>query len=182
MPGIYAVRNDRNGFPFVNFFLFQVGENYVAFDAGYDKVQTEDVLQRLGISADDVIAVFITHYDFDHIDALSLFHNARIYTGPTDLPDVSHQVMYDGEIIELYGVSIQILYTPGHTSGCVVFLVDGRYLFTGDLFVNPNHARYDRELQIQHQERMLELDGVEYVFNGHFGLFRSIRFIRWWFG
>jgi len=50
-PRIYAIRNDRNGFPFVNFFLFQIGENYIAFDAGYDNHQTESALQNLGISA-----------------------------------------------------------------------------------------------------------------------------------
>ena len=156
--------------------------NYIAFDAGYDNHQTESALQNLGISADDIVAVFVTHDDFDHTSALSLFRNAIIYTGLIDLPEFSHEVMYDSETIKLYGITIQIFYTPGHTSGCVVYLVDGRYLFTGDLFVNPNHARYSTALQIQHQERVLALDGVEYVFNGHFGFFRSIRFVRWWFG
>ena len=182
MPNIYAIRNDRNGIPFVNFFLVRAGEHYIAFDAGYDPVQTENQLQRLGISADAILAVFITHDDFDHIGALDLFHNATIYTGPIDLPQFPHEILSDGQIIMIEGLSIQIIYTPGHTSGCVVYLVNGRYLFAGDLFVNPHHARYHTSLQIQHQERVLELDGVEYIFNGHFGLFRNIRFIRLWFG
>ena len=31
MPGIYAVRNDRNGTPMVNFFIMQAGEKYIVF-------------------------------------------------------------------------------------------------------------------------------------------------------
>ena len=197
MPGIYAIRNDNNGIPFVNFFLMQAGEKYIAFDAGSDSEQSQRALQNLGISASDVVAVFVTHSDYDHIGSLDLFYNAVLYTGITEfqyarrvpglnlpdfeLPDMPHQIMADGEIIDLYGRSIEIIYTPGHTSDSVSFLVDSRYLFVGDLFVNPNFAYYDRELQIHYQEYVLGLDSVEYIFTAHFGLFRNVRFFRWWF-
>ena len=67
MPGLYAVRAGGNGSPMVNFFLFQVDERYIAIDTGVSNNQTEFELQRLGILADDVIAVFITHEHDDHI-------------------------------------------------------------------------------------------------------------------
>jgi len=172
-PGIYAIRNYNNGLPFVNFFLVQTGQSYIAFDAGSDSAQTEIALQRLDISPDDVIAVFVTHDDADHIGSLELFANANIYKWP---------MMYDGEIIEAYGVSIQAFHTPGHTSGCMTYLVDGRHLFVGDLMVNPNFARYDSQLQIANREMMLAMDGVESVFTGHFGLVRRVEFFRWWLG
>ena len=182
MPGIYAIRNDNNGIPFVNFFLFQIGEQYIAFDAGSDHVQTERTLQRLDIAASDISAVFLTHGDRDHMGSLHLFDNATIYTGPIELYAFDHHIMPDGNIIEIGGVSIQVIYTPGHTSGCVIYLVDSRYLFVGDLLVSPNHARYDMALQIENQEKALGIEGVAYVFTGHFGLFRSIGLFRWWFG
>ena len=182
MSNLYAVRNDNNGLPFVNFFLYRTSQGYIAFDAGYDIEQTEMALQRLGIPASDVVAVFITHDDHDHTGALDLFYNAIIYAGVIELPHHVHQVMQDGDIIEIGGAFIQAIYTPGHTSGCVAFLLNGRILFAGDLFVNPNFARYDRELQIYHQQSVLEIDGLEYIFTGHFNLFRGVLFYKWRFG
>ena len=197
MQGIYAIRNDRNGTPMVNFFIMQAGEKYIAFDTGSDSTQTQNALQRLGISASDVIAVFLTHSDWDHIGSLDLFYNTTLYTGITEfqyarrgrglpnlpdfeLPDITHKIMSDGETIELYGRSIQCIYTAGHTSDSVSFLVDGRYLFVGDLLINPRLAYYNEDFQRLNLEMALNMEGVEYVFTGHFGLFRNIRFFRWW--
>jgi len=197
-PGLFVVRNDRNGTPMVNFFIIRTGEKYVAFDTGSDNAQTLNALQRLGISANDVIAVFLTHSDWDHIGSLNLFDNATIYTGVTEfqyarrgrglpnlpdfeLPNIPHRIMSDGEKIDLYGISIQCIYTPGHTSDSVSFLVDDKYLFVGDLFVNLNLAYYNAQLQRLSQEKVLGLDNVEYVFTGHFGLFRGFWFFRWWY-
>ena len=165
-----------------NFFLLEVGEKYIAIDTGTDNIQTENEIQKLGISANDVTAVFITHADRDHIGALSLFENAAIYTGNTEnsqFPDMPHQIMSDGEIIELSGMSIKCIYTPGHTIDSVCFLMDGKYLFVGDLLSPPSTARYSEELQISNREKVLGTDGAEYVFNGHFGLIKDIRFFGW---
>ncbi|MCL2387790.1 MAG: MBL fold metallo-hydrolase [Defluviitaleaceae bacterium] len=197
MPNLYAVRNYRNRNPMVNFFIKRAGEKYIVFDTGSDSAQTENALQQLGISASDVVAVFLTHSDWDHIGSLDLFYNATLYTGITDfqyarrgrglpvlpdfqLPDMPHITMLDGDTIELYGRLIQCFHTAGHTSDSVSFLVDSKYLFVGDLLVNPRLAYYNEELQTFYIERMLSMEEVSYVFSGHFGLFRSIRFFRWW--
>jgi len=34
---------------------------------------------------------------------------------------------------------------------------------------------------LHYRKEMLALNGVEYIFTGHFGLFKSIRFFQWWF-
>ena len=124
IPGLYAVRTHRNGMPMGNFFLMQAGEKYIAIDAGADNTETGNALQQLGISANDVIVVFITHSDWDHIGSLDLFGNAAIYTGNTEsseFPDIPHNIMADGEVIEIYGLSVKCIYTPGHTSDSVCF-------------------------------------------------------------
>ena len=180
-PGIYAVKTGGNGAPLVNFFLMSVDDGYIAFDSGVNNARTKNELQKLNISADEVVAVFITHGDHDHIGSLNLFNNAIIYTGPIELSDYSHEILSDGDVIDTYGVSIQILYTPGHTSGCAIYLVDGKFIFAGDLFINPNKARYDAELQKSNIEKALGINDVEYIFTGHFGLFKDIRMFRWLF-
>lgn len=193
LSGLYAIRNDRNSIPMVNFFLLQVGEKYIAIDTGSDSIQTENELQKLGISVNDIVAVFITHSHYDHVGSLHLFSNATMYTGNTEfqyaetsrfspvfeLPDIPHLIMADGESIELYGRTIQCIYTPGHTSDSASFLIDDRYLFVGDLLVTLNNAQ-DKELQESSRENVLSIDGVEYIFTGHFGLFKNFRFFQWW--
>jgi len=193
MPGLYAIRNYRNGVPLVNFFIMRAGEKYIAFDAGSDSEQTRNALRRLGISASDVIAVFLTHSDWDHVGSLHLFYNATIFSKDNEFryanatafapsvferPDLPYHVLADGEAIELRGRLILCIHTPGHTSDSVSFLVDGRYLFVGDLLVNPRLARYSEELQRLHITRALGIESAEYVFTGHFGLFRSAGFFR----
>ena len=183
VPGLYAVRTGGSGSPMVNFFLLQAGEKYIAVDAGADNIRTENELNKLGISAGDVIAVFITHSDLDHIGSLDMFSNATVYTGNTEnsqFPDIPHQIMADSEIVELSGIAIKCIYTPGHTIDSVCYLIDGKYLFAGDLFISPRLSRYSEELQIENQENVLGINEVEYVFTGHFGLFKNAGFFRWW--
>jgi len=187
---IFAIRTHRNGIPMGNLFLIRAGDKYIAVDAGADNTETENGLRKLGISASDVAAVFITHSHWDHIESLDLFSSAAIYTGAIDsseFPDIAHQIIPDGETIEVSGLAVQCFYTPGHTIDSVCYLINGKYLFVGDLFVStndpppPNPRRYDKDLQLEYRKEMLALNGVEYVFSGHFGLFKSIRFYQWWF-
>ncbi len=41
-------------------------------------------------------------------------------------------LLHDGEVIDIDGVRIECFLVPGHTWGHMVYLVDGKYLFTGD--------------------------------------------------
>ena len=190
MPGLYTIRTHNNGVPMGNLFLMQIddGDYYIAIDTGGDTTETETGLRRLGISASDIAAVFITHSHWDHIGALDLFENAIIYTGNTEsitFPDIHHHVMADGEIIEFSDMSVQCIYTPGHTIDHVCYLVNGKILFAGDLFITTNDSpfeqRYDKDLQLEYREMVLEQESVKYVFTGHFGLFKNVGFYRLWF-
>jgi len=188
MPGIFAVRTHNNGMPMGNFFLLEADDKYIAIDAGADKTETEKGLLKLGISADDVVAVLITHSHWDHVGSLDLFSNAVIYTGGTQheiYPEKRHEIILNDEMIRIMGRLVQCFYTPGHTIDSVCYLVDGKYLFAGDLFVTTNDSpfeeRYDKDWQLECREKMLELEDVEYIFTGHFGLFKDVEFFRRWF-
>lgn len=41
-------------------------------------------------------------------------------------------LLHDGQILNIDGIKIECLQVPGHTWGHMVYLVDDRYLFTGD--------------------------------------------------
>ena len=77
----------------------------------------------------------------------------------------------EGDVITLGSLSIKVLETPGHTPGCVTYMV-GNYLFTGDTlfagscgrtdFANSNHSHMMASLK-----RLAELEGDFYVYPGH---------------
>jgi hydroxyacylglutathione hydrolase len=50
-------------------------------------------------------------------------------------PDPADILLQDGEVLTVGTLKIEVIHTPGHTPGCVCYLVDGN-LFSGDtLFV-----------------------------------------------
>ena len=83
-----------------------------------------------------------------------MFQNAALYIGEVEnrylTGEVRRKVIYhlyklpqvtinnkkvllrDGEVINIDGIKIECFLVPGHTWGHMVYLVDDRYLFTGD--------------------------------------------------
>ena len=169
--GIYVIMNTR---PFVNFYIFSIGEKYIAIDAGTNSTQSIKKLKKLSISPDDVVAAFITHSHYDHIGALELFDNAAVYTGNTTIPEINNHVMLDGEILELYGMTIKCIYTPGHTNDSVCYLINGKYLFVGDTLINHSNNA-DNELRKLSVEKLAKIDGVEFIFSGHYGFTSNVK-------
>ena len=87
-------------------------------------------------------------------DSPGLFRSARLYLSETEdryltgqvrrkviyhlykLPQVTIRndkvLLHDGQILNIDGIKIECLQVPGHTWGHMVYLIDDRYLFTGD--------------------------------------------------
>lgn len=80
----------------------------------------------------------------------------------------------DGQVIELGGRAIQVLHTPGHSPGHLVYydLTSG-YLFTGDLLYSdetPIYAFYPSTNPldlVNSWEKIARLEGVRRVFPSH---------------
>ena len=201
---VYAINNK-----FVNLYLFKTGgdgnatneagsgsgdETYILFDAGADSDATASELDRLGIKPGDVAAVFLTHTDYDHVDALSLFPAAGVYMAKSNLDfldtlagrsrskaflgqAVRYSDLGDGEVVTIQGTRIQCVFTPGHTDGSASYVVDGRYLFSGDTLnlengkavtFNAVFNMNDKE-QEQSIRKLARLEGIETLFTMHTG-------------
>jgi len=187
--GVYAINNG-----FVNLYLLQNGNQYIAFDAGNDNEATMRALDDFGIDSDDVSAVFLTHTDADHVAAVSLFTSADVYMAESNqtflLTDEGQSrskvfadmnrgygTLSDGETITVKGAQIQCIYTPGHTDGSACYVVNGIYLFTGDnlnlnngkvvLFVDVFNMNNDE--QSQSIRKLSRLEGIEALFTMHSG-------------
>ncbi len=112
---------------------------------------------RTGADLKDVSHALLTHCHVDHARGGYLFRREGLrLAGSPYTADVlragGHQVWYefpdkvvatevddvvgDGDVLELAGLSIRVVHTPGHTPGCVSYLVRtdrGLAAFTGDL-------------------------------------------------
>ncbi len=134
---------------FVNLFLFRKGKTMIAIDSGYRPRVVRTSLRRLKIDPASVSHLFLTHSDFDHAGALSVFPNAKLYVGKGEQPMIAGAMpraprhfnkplprpaewVADGETVDADGISVYAVATPGHTPGSTSWLVEGRHLFVGD--------------------------------------------------
>ena len=179
---------------FVNMFLIKGDNHYIAFDAGNDADHIQRELDKLNIKEEEVAAVFLTHTDADHTAALGLFGNATIYISTAEEQMIDGrtprflfvhnpfeyrpELLEDGQIVDVSGLKVQGILTPGHTPGAMVYLVDDKYLFGGDSMslqagkVNlfNDFFNMDSETQRASLKKLADLSGVEYLFTAHYGV------------
>lgn len=98
----------------------------------------------------DIKYVFDTHLHADHISGGRHIANetgATYYLPPKDAQDVVFQYapLEDGLTVQVGNaqLAVEALYSPGHTIGSTSFIVDGRYLLTGDILFIDSIGRPD---------------------------------------
>ncbi|MCL2155862.1 MAG: MBL fold metallo-hydrolase [Leptospirales bacterium] len=156
IPGtnIYAVKDSIN-----TVFFIKTDSGYIMIDAGSDPKELEISLKETGIDSNDVKWFFLTHSDFDHVAALTLFPNAKIHMNKDELPLINGTMkrnlfkkntmppginidkitlLANGQKLSCDETKIECISAPGHTPGSMVYLIDNKYLFTGDAFKISN--------------------------------------------
>lgn len=108
-------------------------------DPGMGERTLQIALGRMGLELEYII---LTHHHYDHATgAVGLRDRlgGRILAHRDDAPLVRgwDKMLFDGEVINLDGIDIKAIHTPGHTPGGICLLAENRYLLTGDtLFIN----------------------------------------------
>ena len=142
-----------------NIFFYRKGDTTIMIDAGYNYDRLGEKMGWLGIDPKSIRHILITHQDTDHVGAVEadspgLFKKAKLYIGETEnryltgevrrkviyhlykLPRVTinnkKQLLKDGETFRIGDIKIHCFLVSGHTWGHMVYLIDDRYLFTGD--------------------------------------------------
>jgi glyoxylase-like metal-dependent hydrolase (beta-lactamase superfamily II) len=197
---IYALRDGE-----VNAFLYKKENVIVAIDCGYkDSENISKAMEHFNISEDDVLHLFITHLDIDHAGGIDkkcrrIFKNAKIYIGkvekklhrkkfgftgsklPIQLPDGC--VLLNDMQTEFVGkIKIQAILVPGHTLGHLCYLIDDKYLFTGDsiiLLKGKGYCFYNQwnvnsKLNIKSLKKLKMLAGITLVITSHSGYTENI--------
>jgi glyoxylase-like metal-dependent hydrolase (beta-lactamase superfamily II) len=187
--GIYAIKDS-----YVNMFLVKDSNQYIAIDAGNDVKTISDGLKELNIDPNSVTTVLLTHTDRDHVGALELFKNAKIYISKPEsqmlngqkhkflffnnsLGGRPHTLLDDQQVLTFTKRKVMGILTEGHTSGSMCYLVDNKYLFTGDI-ITMKSGKIDQSIEFFDMDHPLavksvsiitKLSDVQYIFTAHCG-------------
>ncbi|HUJ71962.1 MAG TPA: MBL fold metallo-hydrolase [Verrucomicrobiae bacterium] len=166
---VFAIR-DR----LVNFYVVQTDTGLACIDTGWSASRVRRGFASLGLDVRDVREVFLTHRHWDHAGCVGLFANATVFIGNPDRPvPEGWQRLRDGDSVR----AVLAVATPGHTPDSISYLVDGRYLFTGDAVrlrqgrAVPFYACFNQDRGAVHRslEKLARLSGIEYLLTGHSG-------------
>lgn len=174
------------GFASNSFAITADNKNCILIDCAQERVYDKCI--SLGLTPK---AVLLTHAHLDHIGGCGVLYSngADIYCGEREkeliYSEGYRQIFYgepipefrikstfsDGEEVELYGLKIKVIATPGHTAGGVSYLIED-CLFTGDTLFFESIGRSDfytgntRELYAS-IKKLYSLDGDYKVYTGH---------------
>lgn len=150
-----------------------IAENcFIVRKEGADKALVVDpgeepdrILAEIEQTGAEVEAILITHCHFDHVGAvapLARATGAPVYVPEIEVPLLSDimsftmpgfgpyesyeadEVVKGGEALELAGLTLDVLFTPGHSPGHVTYAVrDEAALFSGDVLFQGSVGRVD---------------------------------------
>jgi hydroxyacylglutathione hydrolase len=148
-----------------NCFLFwrEGSDRAVIVDPGDEAERILGAAEELGVSIE---AILLTHTHFDHIGAVAPI--AKATGAPVWCPEIETPVLADlnsfvpwpgfgpyesyeadhtvsgGEKLELAGMGIDVIFTPGHSPGHVTYSVpDEAAIFSGDVLFQGSIGRTD---------------------------------------
>ncbi|MGD1838124.1 MAG: rhodanese-like domain-containing protein [Nitrososphaeraceae archaeon] len=128
-----------------------------------------------------ITKVINTHQHADHLSAayhLATMMNAIRYESKLEKWDISTNFLKDKDIVPFGQSTLKVIHTPGHTPGSLCFLVDDKYLFTGDILFIESIGRPDLrdkasefayDLYDSLQNKIFKLPKQIYIYPTHHG-------------
>ena len=136
--------------------------NGLIIDPGCSMEKIEKMINDENVN---VKYILLTHSHYDHISSLIPLKkktgalivtgdkgninignpnvNLSLYCLGYEIKDIkADKILSDGEVLELDGVKIKCIYTPGHTDCCVCYLCENE-LFCGDTLFLRTCGRWD---------------------------------------
>jgi glyoxylase-like metal-dependent hydrolase (beta-lactamase superfamily II) len=182
-----------------NCFIVREKESGTALivDPGEEADRLLKAVDELGI--EKVEAILVTHTHFDHVGAVAPV--ARATGAPVYCPELEREVLANimdyvpwpgfgpfesyeadhtvagGETLDLAGMKLDVLFTPGHSPGHVTYAIrDERALFSGDVLFQGSVGRVDLPggdwptLLSSIQSLVDEFEPETVVYPGHMGI------------
>src|SRR5512136_396961 len=159
-------------------YLVEGSDKAVLIDAGTRITDLDTIVASI---TKKPIMLVATHLHPDHTGAavnyfLEIYINeADAVSIPQFMPNYKGKVLYfkDGEIIDLGGRKLEVVFTPGHTPGSTTFMdkISG-YGFSGDSFGSGNLLLFGTFSTLidtcQKTSSIMEKYGIKYLYPGHF--------------
>ncbi len=183
---------------FTKIFLIRSGNGFIAIDSGYHNAVIQKGLAYNNIQPEDVKAVFITHSDIDHQNAAEVFTNAQFYFPKKEIEMIANKMprfscfpfiknsvrlkhyttVNDNDSLWIDNLKVKCISLPGHTLGSMGYIINDRYLFSGDAFrikngkiTVPNFRFFVMDLNEMKKsiEKVFKLEGIQYIFTSQAG-------------
>lgn len=175
-------------------YVYREGEkSAICIDPGYDTERIFRYIDNKGIVIDNIL---LTHGHFDHMlscKALQDRFNSNIYISKIDEEilynaDNNYAILIhkneidkftvkniaDGDVLNILGLDIKCISTPGHTKGGISFYIESeKVLFSGDTLFFETHGRTDlysssfEDIKNSIVNKLFLLDDDVKVFPGH---------------
>ena len=179
-----------------NTYVVLNGDKAFVVDAGGEAEEIARVLSEEGAELE---AILLTHAHFDHIgavkrlveieaqksgreasvflhkadvDKISSYKNMGFAVGAKVQPFTPDVLLVGGETINVAGINIKVIHTPGHTKGGVCYVAKD-VIFSGDTLFAGSYGRTDfydgsfKEIKNSIVNKLFRLEGEYRVLPGH---------------
>ncbi len=178
---------------FVDLFLIKDSNEYIAIDAGNNLDAVKRELKKLGISPDKITGILLTHTDGDHVAAIKLFKNAKTYLSANEeqlingkksrflfignkIDAKDYSLIADQQVVNIGNITVKGILTPGHTPGSMCYLINDKYLFTGDVLSlkDGKIGKFNTFFNMDTETAINSIDNIMYInceciFSSHYG-------------
>lgn len=115
----------------------------VVIDPTYPPNKYVEFAQKEGLKITKVID---THQHADHVSAakdLAHITGAKLYLSKLEEYKLDSEKIEDGNTISFGTKQLRVIHTPGHTPGGMTFVLDDKYVFSGDILFVEGIGRPD---------------------------------------
>jgi glyoxylase-like metal-dependent hydrolase (beta-lactamase superfamily II) len=159
-------------------YLVEGNDRAVLIDAGTRIADLDKIVASI---TGKPVTLIATHVHPDHVGAAGYF--PEIYINPADtvavpqmMKDYTGEIRFlkDGEIIDLGGRQIEVIFTPAHTPGSTTFIdTEAGYGFSGDSFGSGNLLLFNGTFSeliatCEKMRAVMENEGIGYLYPGHY--------------
>ena len=167
---------EGNGYQVYNesVYLVEGDDRALLIDAGAYMPQLDKAVAAL---TDKPVTLALTHGHGDHVGGIGSF--PEVWLNMADASMISDYAgelkpLADGQVIDLGGRQLEVLYTPGHTSGSVTFFdKDRHYGFSGDAFGSTNLLLFTTFKEListcTRTAEYMQKNGIVKLYPGHYG-------------